>query len=389
MASIRQKPSGRWEGRYRDSRGQLHAKVFANKTAARRWGAEMESDIRRGEWVDPKLARTTFGAWAAEYLATIVHLRTVTRSDYEGALRHHILPVFADQPVAQIEQVDVRRFMAERQAGGLAPKSLQKIRLVFRQVLELARGSGAIKTNPCDGIRLPRAVQTEPVFLSAEQVEALARATRPPYDVLVRFAAATGMRPSELCGLRVGRLNLVQGTVEVAEALTVTGGRTEVGPTKSYARRTVGLPRSLCDELGKHLSRRAHERGEAPKPEDYVFTAPKGGPLRRDLLLKRVLRPAVQRAGLPPGLRVHDLRHTCVSLLIQLGAHPKAIQERLGHSSITVTMDVYGHLFPSLAEALTERLDDVLRAARETDWRAPEADILPLVAEVSAGGTAR
>ena len=85
--------------------------------------------------------------------------------------------------------------------------------------------------------------------------------------------------------------------------------------------------------------------------EEFVFTAPMGGPLRRDLLYKRVIRPAIERAGLPSGLRLHDLRHTCVSLLIQLGAHPKAIQERLGHSSITVTMDVYSHLFPSVAEA--------------------------------------
>src|SRR3546814_9018593 len=125
-------------------------------------------------------------------------------------------------------------------SSDLAPKSLQKIRLVFRQVLELARGSGAIKVNPCDGIRLPRAVQSDPIFLSATQVESLARAARPPFDLLVRFAAATGLRPSEICGLRVGRLNLVKGTVEVAEALTVISGRTEVGPTKSYARRTVG-----------------------------------------------------------------------------------------------------------------------------------------------------
>jgi integrase len=280
--------------------------------------------------------------------------------------------------VAHIEQVDVRRFMAEKQAAGLAPKSLQKIRLVLRQVLELARGSGAIKTNPCDGIRLPRAVQAEPIFLSAEQVEALAQATRRPYDILVRFAAATGLRPSELCGLKVGRLNLVKGTVEVAEALTVIGGRMELGPTKSYARRTVGLPRSLCDELGELLTVRAAERGTPPDPEDFVFTAPMGGPLRRDLLLKRFLRPAVERAGLPPQLRVHDLRHTCVSLLIELGAHPKAIQERLGHSSITVTMDVYGHLFPSLAEELTGRLDAVFKAARATVVRPADADVVAL-----------
>jgi hypothetical protein len=92
MASIRQKPSGKWEARYRDARGRTHARSFGGKMAARRWAAEMESDLRRGEWIDPKLARITFGAWAEEYLTTIVHLRNVTRGDYERALRTHILP---------------------------------------------------------------------------------------------------------------------------------------------------------------------------------------------------------------------------------------------------------------------------------------------------------
>jgi integrase len=151
-----------------------------------------------------------------------------------------------------------------------------------------------------------------------------------------------------------------------------------VGPTKSYARRTIGLPRSICDELGEFLTRRAHERGSAPSPDDYVFTAPRGGPLRRDLLLKRYLRPAAEAAGLPAGLRVHDLRHSSVSLLIELGAHPKVIQERLGHSSITVTMDAYGHLFPSLAEALTERLDGVLREARASHVDSTPASVVAL-----------
>lgn len=257
MASFRQKPSGQWEARYRDRKGKMHARSFSTKTEARRWANDTEVDLRRGDWVDPTLGRATFGSWADEYLSTIIHLRNVTRGDYEGALRVHILPAFENYPVAQIEQVDVRRFMAEKQAAGLAPKSIQKIRLVFRQVLELARGSGAIKANPCDGIRLPRAEQAEPMFLSAEQVEALARETRTPYNHLVRFAAATGLRPSELCGIRIGRLNLLKGTVEVAEAVTVIAGHTEIGPTKSYARRTVGLPRSICDDLGEYLAARA------------------------------------------------------------------------------------------------------------------------------------
>jgi len=249
---------------------------------------------------------------------------------------------------------------------------------VLRQILETARGSGAIKANPCQGLRLPRAQQKEPIFLTAEQVDVLARSAKPPYDLLVRFAAATGLRPSELCGLRIGRLNLVKGTAEVAEALTVVRGRVEVGPTKTNIRRTVAIPRFLCDDLGAYLAARSQAAGRAIDSEDYLFTAPEGGPLRRDLLHKRYFRPAVLKAGLPYGLRVHDLRHTCASILISLGAHPKVIQERLGHSSIMVTMDVYGHLFPSLNEALTERLDEVFRAARHPAAGKPAETVVPI-----------
>jgi integrase len=364
MASLRQKPSGAWEARYRDAAGRSHARTLRTKSEARRWAAEREADLRRGEWIDPRLARVTFGEWAADYLTTIVHLRTITRGDYQRVLNAHLLPVFAKRPIASIEPIDVRRFMAEKQAAGQAAKSLQKLRLVLRQVLELARASGAIKSNPCDGLRLPKAVQMEPTFLSADQVEALARATRTPYDLLVRLVAATGLRPSEACGLRVGRVNLMKRTMEISEALTVVGGRTEVGPTKTYARRTVGIPRSLCDDLGAHLADRVATLDRPLDPDDYVFTAPRGGPLRRDLLFKRFVRPAIDAANLPPNLRLHDLRHSCAALLIELGAHPKAIQERLGHSSITVTMDVYGHLFPAINEALTDRLDEIFQAAR-------------------------
>ncbi len=156
MASIRQKSSGRWEARYRDALGAMHGKTFPTKTQALRWAREMETDVRRGDWIDPRLARTTFGEWANEYLTTIVHLRAITQGDYERALRVHVLPAFAERPIGAIDHVEVRRFVAEKQAEGLAPKSLQRVRLVLRQVLALAKSAGAIKTNPCDGLRLPR-----------------------------------------------------------------------------------------------------------------------------------------------------------------------------------------------------------------------------------------
>ena len=111
-----------------------------------------------------------------------------------------------------------------------------------------------------------------------------------------------------------------------------------------------------------------------------MFTAAQGGPLRHSNFYKRVWRPAKEVAGVPEGLRIHDLRHTCAALLIAQGASPKAIQAHLGHSSIQVTFDRYGHLFPEDLEDLADRLDEARESAladHTRTKRGPEVLELP------------
>ncbi len=145
------------------------------------------------------------------------------------------------------------------------------------------------------------------------------------------------------------------------------------GEPKTYRSRTIALPPSLRDMLNTHLIEHV-----TAGPEALVFTATgrmyknrtvkPGTPLRHSNFAKRIWRPAIEAAGVPPGLRIHDLRHTAVALMIAAGAHPEHIKRHLGHSSITVTMDLYGHLFPSEADTIAERLDQMLRDSR-TDKR--------------------
>lgn len=113
----------------------------------------------------------------------------------------------------------------------------------------------------------------------------------------------------------------------------------------------------LAGSLLEPLAEQIHGRSR----DEFVWPDRNGGPLRGSTLRSRHYKPAAARAGLE-GLRFHDLRHTCVALLVQLGAHPKAMQEWLGHSSITMTLDQYGHLFPSIEEALAGRLDELMFA---------------------------
>jgi integrase len=145
----------------------------------------------------------------------------------------------------------------------------------------------------------------------------------------------------------------------VAESATEVNGRLVFGPTKNYQRRTVPLPRFLRDDLAAHLRKRRE------RADDLVFASPEGGPLRHNNFYGRHFKPAVRRVGLPESVRFHDLRHSYAGFLIAQGAHPRAIMERMGHSSVQVTLGTYGHLLPGIDEQLTSGLEALGQEARE------------------------
>lgn len=340
-----------------DPAGRQRARNFVRKTDATRFAHAVETDKLRGDWLDPRLGRVTFGEWADEWLDHLGHLKPKTRIDYEVSLRRHVLPVLAEAQIAAVDRTTMRRLASEMTTNGAGPDVVRIALHVARSVFAVAMEAGAIKSNPATGVRLPRAAKTEMAFLMPEQVEALAESIAPPYGTLVRFAAYTGLRAGEIGAVRVGRLDLLRGSVEVAESLSDVGGRLQFGATKTYARRHVPLPPFLRDELGLYLNDRATD-GDA-----LVFTAPRGGPLRHNLFYRHRFKPAVLVAGLPERLRFHDLRHTYAAFCIASTADPYAVMRRMGHSSITVTYDTYGHLFPERDAQITASLEELYRKA--------------------------
>jgi len=352
----------RWRARWRDPNGRSRSRNFDRKVDAQRFLERVGTAMQTGAYAEPSLQRTTFDAWATEWLEA-VDVAPTTRRGYDQAL-DRIRPTFSGMKVGSIDRPTVRRFVTEMRRSGYAPKTVKNTVSVLKGIFDLAVEARALPENPATRMRLGAQRRHEPLFLTPEQVNALVDAAAPAYRTLIRFAAYTGGRPGELAGLKIGRLDLLRGTVTFAETLTTLAGKLVEGPTKTYETRAVPLPTFLREELAEYLAARRHQLGRDLGPDDLVFVSSKGYPIRTDKLLRWV-KAAAERAGQSRSLRTYDLRHTYASLLIAAGAHPKVVQERLGHKTITMTFDVYGHLFPALDERITERLDDLHRGASE------------------------
>jgi integrase len=173
-----------------------------------------------------------------------------------------------------------------------------------------------------------------------------------------------------LAALRTRSLQLGElgGTIHVSGAASEIRGHLMFGPTKTGRQRVVGIPRFLVAMLQDHLK-------QFQSPEGYVFSALNGGPIRHRNFYRRHFQPAVTNARkqaiederedevIPEGLRFHDLRHTCAAILIANGRHMEEVKEHLGHSSIRVTSDRYGHLFPKARQEIADSLERVFQEA--------------------------
>ncbi len=374
--TVRRLPSGRWQARRCEADGtRVSLGSWRTRADAEHALVLAEADELRGERVLD--ATGTVAEWAARWLDDgRTRWRPSTANGHAAKLRTLVLPDVGDVPLARLDRSAVLDWAARLSARGLAPATVRQAAIVLRGVAEMAVARGELQANPVTGLRLGANRRSEPQFLTVEQVEALAHeiehpperhggngarlatpATYPSYGLLVRFAAYTGLRAGETTALRRRRVNLEQRTVQVSESATEVNGKLVFGLPKSSRPRVVPIPEPLLEDLRRHLA----ERVDAA-PDALVFTATDGGPLRHGNFSARHFRPAAARAGLP-AIRWHDLRHSYASLMIAGGVHARTLMELMGHSSITVTMDVYGHLYPGAAQQAADTLARTIEAS--------------------------
>jgi integrase len=283
--------------------------------------------------------------WLERYMQ---HVRPATIASCRDSLRR--LTLFDDCQLETIRAADVEDhvFAVARTAPRAAELMLDTLKMILRK----ARERGQTIDEAVLRVRPPRRERAKMRFLAWSEVERLANETVEPYGNLAGFACLTGLRQGELFALRDRALDLRRATV-VVEAGAREG---KLVATKTVAgRRQVGLSAEAVRIVREQLLART------PNELGLVFPTPNGAVWRKDNFMARVFRPAVRRANLAP-LRFHDLRHTYAALMVAAGAHPKLLQAQLGHTSINVTLNTYGHLFPDAFADVGDALDRLVQA---------------------------
>ncbi len=315
----------------------------------------------RATYTDPRRGRITLRElWADFVEAPPVALAPSTLSLYKMQWRVHIEPRLGDRRINSLEPEDIRGFLAELGKANVQAPSINSAHRLLRRLLSLAVKDRRIARNPASGIQAPASVRKEMQFLSRDVVRQIASQVPERYEALVLTLAYAGLRIGEASALRVRNVDLMKRRIAVVEAASEVDGVRIVGDTKTRQNRSVSIPSFLRDMLSVHLAKFSDPKnGEA-----LVFSSEEGTPISQHAF-RRTFQRACRRAGIKPIPRVHDLRHSAVAFAIEAGAHPKRIQEMMGHSGITTTLDVYGHLFPTLHEDVSDRLDALFHATED------------------------
>jgi integrase len=301
--------------------------------------------------------------WLSDSVRGTVRISTFER--HEQIIRVHLAPAFGPMKLKSLTPAHVRSLHREKLDSGLAPATVRKIHSTLHKALSQAVADGLIPRNAAD-VKAPRPAPDEMRPLSEAEARTLLDAAREAgdrFEALYVLAITTGLRRGELLGLRWDDADLDRGTLRVGRALVREGGRHVVGETKTRrGRRRVNLTPRTVAALKAHRKKQLEHRVRlAALYEDYglIFSSEKGTPVSPENLVKRSYKPLLKRAGLPE-IRFHDLRHTCATLLLGRGVHPKIVQELLGHATIAMTLDTYSHYLPSMGDQASGAMGDAL-----------------------------
>lgn len=358
---------------YDPQTGKPKRKSFYGKTRQEVIGklTEIIQELRTGTFIEP--SKATFGEWLDKWLEEYKkgQLKPTTYESYKAIVDIHIKPALGGIPLTKLQPHMLQAFYNEKLEngradgkGGLSTRMVRYCHTIIHQALKQAVKEGLLPRNPAEATSPPAVKNKQMRPLTEEELLKFLEVARDDrlYAAFV-VAATTGLRRGELLGLCWDCVDLEQGIIVVKRQLLVLKNSLileETTKTKS-GQRTVVLTDDAIRELKAHRKRQAQEKlllGEAYQGHNLVFCKPDGTPLDPREFTKHFQR-LLKKAGLPQ-VRLHDLRHTHATLLLKRGIPAKIVQERLGHSSITITLDLYSHVTPEMQRLAAESLNSLL-----------------------------
>ncbi|HEV2427610.1 MAG TPA: tyrosine-type recombinase/integrase [Acidimicrobiales bacterium] len=336
----------------------MSAGVFATRADALASLAVVETDLRRGLWVNPRAGKIPLERYAAEWLATRNDLAARTRELYEHVLARYIAPSLGRRSLVSVSPSQVRTWNAE--IARIHPATAAKAYRLLSSIMRTAVVDGLITASPCKVRGAGQERSAERPVASVAEVEALRQAMPEHLRVVVGLAAWCQLRRGEILGLRRGDVDESSASIHIHRSVTflMDGTRVEKEPKTRAGSRVVAVPTPVMAELSRHLKRYCGRSSDSP-----VITALEGGTLTRDAL-QSAWKAARSRVG-RPDLRLHDLRHTGLTIAAAAGATPVELMHRAGHASSAAAMR-YQHAVRDrdrvLADALGRLVEEGSRA---------------------------
>ena len=382
---IRERSPGSYELRYSLGTDPATGKRRVATATVRGTRKEAEKELRRllrsldtGEHVDP--TRMTVREWLSAWLTAIRdEVSPKTRERYSEIVNNFLVPALGNLPLPKLAPAQIQATYntlaigsrRDGKSGGLSPRTRRQIHAVLQSALTRAVEQQLIARNPAEVFRrrLPKIERREMVALTADQSRQLLKAInhqRLYWPVLI--ALATGMRRGEILALRWRNVDLETGNIRVVESLEQTQSGLRFKPPKTDHPRAVIVPPTVIEEL-RRLKR---EQAQAlltlgvRQTEDTLLCARADGEPLQPRSLTHEFTIAIGRIKGLPRVRFHDLRHSHATQLLLAGVHPKVAQERLGHSTITTTLDLYSHVTATMQEDAAAKLDSVFQSAIST-----------------------
>lgn len=347
-----------------DGKRKYHNKTInGNRKDAERYlhKALLERDTTG--FIEP--SSESLSVYLDRWLKIVVKQRVAAKTyqSYQDIVNAYIKPGINDMPLSKLTSEQIQEFYNTMMDKQLSARTVRYAHAVLRSALNQAVKWNMIHRNPADLVDLPKHQKAEMKVLNLEQAAKFMDViVYSKWKPLFSLLLASGMRPGEALGLKWTDIDFAEKRIHVQRALsrTKSGWKLEE-PKTPQSRRSIPLPDEVIDDLSEHRDVQDAHKAQHEQYVDYglVFTNTNGEPPDQRNILVKHFKPLFAENGLPD-IRLYDLRHTCATLLLSAGINPKIVAERLGHSSVTLTLDTYSHVLPHMQTDATDKLSAML-----------------------------